>query len=103
MASQLQSLLSKRAEIEQQIIDLQREERAGAIAQVRALMSQYGLTVADLSARSPSAAPKSRSGGKVPPKYRDRASGQTWSGRGLHPTWLKQALAGGAKLTDFLI
>ena len=33
----------------------------------------------------------------------DPATGQAWSGRGLHPKWLKQAIAGGAKITDFLV
>lgn len=103
MASRLNDLLAKKAELEQQIIEIQREERASAIAQVKALMAQHGLTLADLSTRSAPVAPKGRSGGKVPAKYRDPATGQTWSGRGLHPKWLKQALAGGAKLTDFLI
>jgi DNA-binding protein H-NS len=103
MANRLNDLLAKKAELEQQIIDIQREERASAIAQVKALMSQHGLTTADLTARAPATAPKSRSGGKVPAKYRDPATGQTWSGRGLHPNWLKHALAAGAKLTDFAI
>jgi DNA-binding protein H-NS len=104
MASRLSDLLAKKAELEQQIIELQREERASAIAQVKALMAQHGLTLADLSARSTPAPVKGKAGGgKVPPKYRDPASGQTWSGRGLHPKWLKQALAKGAQLSDFLI
>ncbi|MBK9361849.1 MAG: H-NS histone family protein [Rubrivivax sp.] len=103
MASRLNDLLAKKAELEQQIIAIQREERASAIAQVKSLMAQHGLTLADLSARSNPAAPKARSGGKVPAKYRDPATGQAWSGRGLHPKWLKQAIAGGAKITDFLV
>lgn len=103
MTSRLNDLLAKKAEIEQQIIEIQREERASAIAQVKALMAQHGLTLADLSTRSTPATPKGRSGGKVPVKYRDPATGQTWSGRGLHPKWLKQALASGAKLTDYLV
>ena len=103
MASRLNDLLAKKAELEQQIIELQREERASAIAQVKALMAQHGLTLADLSARSAPAPAKAKGGGKVPAKYRDPATGQTWSGRGLHPKWLKQALAGGAQLGDFLI
>jgi DNA-binding protein H-NS len=103
MANRLSDLLAKKAELEQQIIDIQREERASVIAQVKSLMSQHGLTVADLSARTPTAQAKTRTGSKVPAKYRHPATGQTWSGRGLHPTWLKQALADGAKLADFAL
>lgn len=39
---------------------------------------------------------------KVPVKYRDPATGMTWSGRGLQPRWLKAAIEGGARLDDFL-
>lgn len=103
MTQKLSDLLAKKAELEQQIIDLQRQERSNAIAQVKGLMAQHGLTLADLGTRAAPAAAKGRSGGKVPAKYRDPATGATWSGRGLHPTWLKQALAGGAKLSDFAL
>lgn len=34
-------------------------------------------------------------------KYRDAATGSSWSGRGLQPKWLKVALAAGRKLSDF--
>jgi DNA-binding protein H-NS len=104
MSSQLQTLLAKRAELEQQIAEMQREERSSALVQVKALMAQHGLTAADLGpTRGLGAIPKTRSGSKVAPKYRDPATGQTWTGRGLHPIWLKQALAGGAQLSDFAI
>jgi ParB/RepB/Spo0J family partition protein len=34
-------------------------------------------------------------------RYRDPATGQTWSGRGLQPNWLKAAIADGATLASF--
>lgn len=40
--------------------------------------------------------------GKRPVKYRDE-SGNTWSGRGLRPNWLKQALANGSALESFRV
>lgn len=103
MADRLNDLLAKKAELEQQIIEIQREERASAIAQVKSLMAQHGLSLADLNARSPAATGKARIGGKVAAKYRDPATGQTWSGRGLHPKWLRAALERGAKLSDFAL
>jgi DNA-binding protein H-NS len=39
----------------------------------------------------------------VAPKYRDAATGATWTGRGKQPRWLAAALKGGKKLNDFLI
>lgn len=99
----LQELLEQKAAIERQIIETQREERASAIAQIKSLMSQHGLTVADLSTRGPATTRRGESAGKVPPKYRDPATGNTWSGRGLQPNWLKSALASGKSLADFAV
>ncbi len=103
--SSLQDLLAQRAEIEKKIADVQREERANAIAKVKALMAEFGLTAADIAGRAPVArtAGSGKSTGKVAPKYRNAATGETWTGRGLQPKWLKAALAGGAKLDDFAI
>lgn len=55
--------------------------------------------MADLSMRTAKPAKVS----KVAAKYRNQATGETWSGRGLQPKWLKAAIAGGAKLTDFTV
>src|SRR5262245_17984581 len=44
-----------------------------------------------------------RKGRKVPPKYRDPQSGETWAGRGAQPVWLREKLKKGAKLDHFLI
>ena len=96
-------LLAQKAAIEKQIADAQREEKSSAIAQVKALMAQHGLTLADLNARSPAAPRGPKSGGKVAAKYRNAVTGETWSGRGLQPKWLKAALADGKQLTDFAV
>jgi DNA-binding protein H-NS len=100
----LTDLLAQKASLEKQIAAMQREERAAAIAQVKSLMSEHGLTLADLSAgRKSGAKATNGSGKKVPAKYRNKATGETWSGRGLQPRWLKAALAGGKKLADFAV
>jgi len=39
----------------------------------------------------------------VAAKYRNAATGDAWTGRGLQPKWLKAALAAGAKLEDFAV
>jgi DNA-binding protein H-NS len=98
--SSVSELMAQKAAIEQQIAEAQRAERAGAVAQVRALMAEHGLTMADLSSK---AATGKRTGAKVAAKYRDAVTGNTWSGRGLQPKWLKQALASGKKISDFAL
>ena len=97
----IQNLLAQRAEIDKKIADPRREERAYAISKIRALMDEHGLTAADLTAKAPAA--RGKAGGKVAPKYRNKATGETWTGRGLQPKWLRAALASGAKLADFTI
>ena len=102
MAS-LKELLAQKEAIERQIEQTRKQDHADAIAQVRALMAEHGLTLADLSSRAaPKAASKS-AGGKVAAKYRNTATGDTWSGRGLQPKWLKAALAAGRKIEDFAV
>lgn len=103
--SSLQDLLAQRAELERKIADVQREERANAIDQIKTLMAEFGLTAADIAGKAPTprAAAKSGTGSKVAPKFRNAATGETWSGRGLQPKWLKAALTAGAKLEDFAI
>lgn len=101
----LQELLAQRAEIEKKIADVQREERAAAINKVRNMMAEFGLTAADIAGKAPATRSTGggRSTGKVAAKYRNAQTGESWTGRGLQPKWLKKALADGAKLEDFAL
>ena len=99
----LTELLAQKAELEKKILETQREEKTQAITQVKTLMAQYGLTLADLGTRAPTPARGTGTGRKVAAKYRDPATGDTWSGRGLQPKWLKAALAAGRSITDFAL
>ena len=99
--STLQELLAQRAELENRIATIQREERAGAIDKIRELMAQHGLSAADLSER-PAASSKS-AGSKVAAKYRDPSTGNTWTGRGLRPKWLVAEIAAGKSIDDFAV
>lgn len=98
MAS-LKELMAQRAALDRQIQETTSRERTEAIAKVKALMSDYGLTVADLRMR----ASKTDKVSKVPAKYINKATGEAWSGRGLQPKWLKAAIGAGAKLEDFTV
>jgi DNA-binding protein H-NS len=110
-----QELLSKKAALEkeaaalqEQIDSAQRAERAQILDQIKTLMAQYGITAADLggsaggSRGKRSSSKSAQAGSKLPVKYRDSA-GNTWTGRGLQPKWLKAALADGRKLEEFLV
>jgi DNA-binding protein H-NS len=80
-------LVKQRESLDQQIQQARREELAGAVSQVRALVAEFGLTAQDVfpSGRARSVS----SGSKVAPKYRNPATGQTWTGRGKPPRWIQ--------------
>lgn len=101
MAS-LQELLAQKEALDREIDQTKKQERSEAIRQIRELMSQYGLTQADLTVRN---APKGKAdpAKKVAAKYRNAETGETWSGRGLQPKWLKAAIGSGRKLSDFAV
>lgn len=105
----LQELIAQKEALERQIHEVTTEGRTKAIEQVRALMAENGLTLADLGNKSSgngsskTAKPKSTTGNKVAAKYKNKSTGDSWSGRGLQPKWLKAALASGQKIEDFAV
>ena len=98
----LKELLAQKEAIEQQIEQTKKSERGAAVNKVRAMMAEYGLSLADLGGKAAGKA-KSGGGGKVAAKYRNASTGESWSGRGLQPRWLKAALASGKKIADFVV
>lgn len=100
MAS-LHDLIAQKDALEAEIERTRREERGNAVAKIRSLMDEYGLSAADISSKVVKT--RGGKGNKVAAKYRDASSGATWSGRGLQPKWLKAALASGRSLADFTI
>lgn len=105
LIAQKAALEKQQAELEKQIAETLRAERSGVINQIKSLMAEHGITVGDLSSKPgrPAGAKSSAAGRKVAAKYRDPDSGQSWSGRGLQPKWLKAALSTGKKLEDFTV
>jgi DNA-binding protein H-NS len=111
LLAQKEALEKQRADLEKQIAAAKRTERAGVINQIRTLMDSHGITLEDLGGK-PAKATRTKAGGaksstmagrKVAPKYRNKATGDTWSGRGLQPKWLKAALAAGHKIEEFAV
>lgn len=114
MAKNYEQVLKRIDALKAEAERLRRKELGDTIARIREAIDHYGLSAADLGLAAPQprrsapAAPKARrapsanKGTKVPPKYRDDA-GHTWTGRGLKPVWLRDALAAGKTLQDFEI
>ena len=79
-------LLKQKQELEQQIENARKRESGDAVAKCRQLIEQFNLTTDDLFPVGRVA--KVRTGAIVAPKYRDPATGQTWTGRGKPPKWI---------------
>lgn len=82
--SDYKTLLQQKAELDARIAEVMKTEKTGAVAQARALIQEYQLTERDLF---PAAGTKSAASVGAP-KYRDPATGNTWTGRGKPPNWI---------------
>jgi len=82
-------LLKQREALEKQISEARRQELAGAIAQVRALVEEFELTAQDVFPAGRARSAGTGTGAKVAPKYRDPVTKQTWTGRGKAPKWIQ--------------
>ncbi|WP_336695906.1 H-NS histone family protein [Delftia acidovorans] len=80
--SEYKNLLARKAELDAQIAQAHAEAKAEGIAAARALIQEHALTAADVF-------PQGKAKGSVGvAKYRDPASGATWTGRGKPPNWI---------------
>ncbi len=70
---------------------------------VRAELDAEAKAKAKKPAAKNAAPAKAKAGTTRAVKYRCAHTGETWSGRGLQPKWLKVALAGGKTLADFTV
>jgi len=95
----------KIALLQRQADSLRDKEVAGVVDRIKVAISHYGLTAQQLGFGGPGAAPKARRAKKSAAggtRYSDGAGGE-WSGRGPRPRWLREALAAGRPLEDFLV
>lgn len=71
--------------VKEAVVAKQREqrekERAQDLNQIKALVGKHGLKWSDIKPE--------KAASKVAAKYRDPASGVTWSGRGKAPLWIR--------------
>ena len=110
---------------------VKKRELAETISNIKKAIQIFGLTAADLGLSATGSVKPSRkpikarvadartTAGKrrgrpakkagadkrsiVAPKYRDSATGITWTGRGKQPKWLSAAISSGKTLEDFKI
>jgi len=85
-----QELVAQKTALDARIEEVRRLEVSVAVAQVKRLVGEYGLTASDCGF---GVKPK-KSGGKVAIKYRG-ANGEAWTGRGKTPKWMVSQLSAG--------
>ena len=97
LMAQAQSLM---AQAEQ----ARKDELSNVIADIKAKMKQYGLTVADLGGAATGGAKKvGKSKSTAPAKYRG-PNGELWAGGpGRKPEWVRAVLAAGKSVEDYRI
>lgn len=81
-----------------------KSELAAVIADIKAKMKQYGITVADLGGAAAGGAKKvGKSKSTAPAKYRG-PNGELWAGGpGRKPEWVRAVLAAGKSVEDYRI
>lgn len=98
----LNALRAQRAALDEQIKKEESAGRVAAISEILAKMQEFGLSLSDLGGGASREAKKT-SKNPVAVKYRNLATGETWSGRGLQPKWLKAAVSSGVTAESFLV
>lgn len=80
-------------------------ERLEALTSAKDLVRIYALTASELGLSGKKSERRKSSDKRttVAPKYRDPASGKTWTGRGKTPAWLAAQVAAGRGKQDFQI
>lgn len=84
--SSYKDLQAQIAELQKRAEEVRGQEMNAALAQVKDLMNQYGITVNDLQDKKATSKKAGKSGSPTV-QYKD--GDKTWSGRGRAPGWLK--------------
>ncbi len=88
-ATSYKELLAQREALEAQIAEARKAELSDAVKRVREIVAEFGLTPSDVFTGRAAGQRAPRAGGTVAPKYRDPATGATWTGRGKAPRWIQ--------------
>lgn len=102
MAKTYSQLLKDIEGLKLQAEERRQKELKGVIARIREAIEFYGLSAADLGFKgTASSGGQPRAGAaRNAARFRDQ-SGNTWTGRGPRPRWLREALAAGRTLDEF--
>ncbi len=114
--SNLIELQSQIEKLQKQAADLKAKEFSSTVADIKAKMQAFGITVKDLAGKGTKGSKtakvaksgavktrKSKAAGKpVAAKFKG-PNDESWSGRGLQPKWLSALIAQGRSKADFAV
>ena len=108
LQQQINQAEAKVNELREQLAQQKNNERAQAVSSAKELIKTFQLSAADLGLsgkKSPARKEVLHADKRatVAPKYRDPATGKTWTGRGKTPGWMTSELSAGRSKQDFLI
>jgi len=92
-----QELMAQIEGLKRQAEDARKQEMAGAIAEIKRMMGEFGIDPSDLF---PSRGGKAKRASSGIVKYRDPVSGRGWSGHGRRPDWVAALAAQGKTIED---
>ena len=94
-----EELMRQAAELQAQANEILAMRKAEKVEQIKVLMAAHGISLADLfPAKKPRIRPTV---GK--PRYRDPATGATWTGKGRKPAWVHEYLNRGGEMYQVAI
>ena len=89
MTSRIQELINQKEQLEKTILEERKRLKAEGIEKVKMIIEEYDLDISEIFPNFSSKSKVSKLiSNKVPPKYRNPDSGETWTGRGKAPLWI---------------
>jgi DNA-binding protein H-NS len=101
MAQTYAQLQDQIAALQAEAQSLRKEELAAVIAKMREDIKAYNITAQDLFGKALGKGRAGKSKSSAEAKYAD-GTGNVWVGRGPRPQWLRDALAAGKRLEEFV-
>lgn len=87
--AQLDDLIQQREALDQQINAMRQQARTEALTQIQSLIQQFELTPTDIFGGAKGSKSSATAGKKVAIKYLNKATGESWTGRGKPPRWIQ--------------
>ena len=98
----ISQLVEKRKELDAEIAAAMAAGKDSAIAAIREIMAQSGLSYADIRTVGSVKRPAHKLKGlKIVPVFACAETGMSWSGRGKMPLWLTKKIAEGKSVEEF--